>query len=118
MEVAHRLFADAAVAGVIVGIGWSVGLVVRREAGGPRFVQLQAAVVAALVVGTVSGLAMLVSGNRPADGLHLLYGPLALVVIPLARSFIARASGRPTAGLFLAAFAVLGAVVYRLFATG
>lgn len=118
MDTLHLLLAYTAVAGVVFGTGWSLILVVTRRPGGPAFERLQAAVVAALVVGAASGLLQLVAGASPADGLHLLYAAIAIGLIPLARSFMGRASGRGPAAFLLVAFVVLGALVYRLFTTG
>lgn len=114
----HGLLAYASVAVTVVGIGWSVVLVVAGRAGGPVFERFQAAVVSLLVVGAVSGLVLLGTGVRPADELHLLYAIVAVALIPLARSFLGRAHARAAAALLLAAFLVLGGVVYRLFTTG
>ena len=117
MDAIHGLLAYAAVAGTVAGIAWSLALAVSGRAGGPGFERFQAAVVTVLLLGSVSGLVMLASGARPAEGLHLLYSILAVALIPLARSFLGRASGRGASALLLAAFVVLGAVVYRLFTT-
>jgi len=103
----HRLLVYAGVAITVAGIGWSLLLVFTGRAGGPPFERFQAAVVSVLAVGA-----------RPADGLHLLYATVAIALIPLARSFLGRANGRAAAALMLAAFVVLGGVVYRLFTTG
>jgi len=81
-------------------------------------VRFQAAVVSLLVVAAASGLIILAGGARPADGLHLLYALVAIALVPLARSFLGRASSRRSNLLLLVALVVLGAVVYRLFATG
>ena len=118
MDGIHGLLAYAIVAVTVAGIGWSVLLVVAGRAGGPAFERFQAAVVSLLVVGAASGLVLLATGARPADGLHLLYAIVAIALIPLARSFLGRANGRAAAALLLAAFVVLGGVVYRLFTTG
>ena len=118
MEIAHLLLAYASIAVVVAGGGWSIALILRREPGGPRFEQLQAAVVAILVVGAASGLMTLAAGRRPADGIHLMYAAIAIGLIPLARSFFGRTGGRRAAMLALATFGVLGAIVYRLFTTG
>lgn len=118
MDAIHRLLAWAAVAGVVVGIGWSAYLAVTRRDGGSAFERFQAGAVALLIVAGASGLLMLATGARPADGLHLLYAALAVALIPLARSFLGGADGRRTSAFLVVAFAVLGALVYRLFATG
>jgi hypothetical protein len=114
----HGLLAFAIVAVTVAGIFWSIVLVVVGRVGGPAFERFQAVVVSLLIVGATSGLVPLATGDRPADGLHLLYAIVAIALIPLARSFLGRANARAATGLLLAAFAVLGGVVYRLFTTG
>lgn len=114
----HRLLAYAGVAITVAGIGWSLLIVFTGRAGEPAFERFQAAVVSLLVVGAASGLILFATGARPADGLHLLYAIVAIALIPLARSFLGRANGRAAAALMLAAFVVLGGVVFRLFMTG
>ncbi|MBF6606311.1 MAG: hypothetical protein IVW53_12085 [Chloroflexi bacterium] len=118
MDGIHRLLAFAIVALTVIGIGWSMFSVVTRRPGGPAFERFQAAMVSALVVGAASGLVLLATGARPADGLHLLYAVVAIALIPLARSFVGRESAHRAAALLLVAFVALGAVIYRLFATG
>jgi hypothetical protein len=114
----HRLIAYVAIAFIAAGIGWALLLAVAGRAGGAAFERFQAAVVSLLFVGSASGAILLATGARPADGLHLLYAAIALAVVPLARSFQSRPSGRGTVGVLLAAFVVLGAVLYRLLTTG
>ena len=118
MDTIHRVISYAAVAGIAVGIGWSVLLAASGRAGGPTFERFQAAVVSVLIVAAASGLLLLGSGARPADGLHLLYAVIAIALIPLARSFLGRTSGRRATAFVLAAFVALGAIGYRLFTTG
>lgn len=118
LDAIHRLLAYAAAVTTAVGIGWSLVLVVTGRAAGSAFERFQAAVVSVLLVAGVSGVLLLLTGLRPAEGLHLVYAVVALAVIPLARSFLAPASGRAVAALLLVAFVVLGAVTYRLFTTG
>lgn len=117
MEPIHRLLAYGAVLTVAIGLGWTAIALARPRAAGPRDA-FQAAVVALLIVGAASGLVVLSEGGRPTDGLHVLYGALAVGTIPLARSFVGRTSGRRAAVIFLATFIVLAGLVYRLFATG
>jgi len=118
MEAIHRLIAYGAIPFIVIGIGWSIILVVARRGGGPAFDRFQAAVVSVLFVGSVSGVALLASGMRPTDGLHLLYAAVAMAMVPLARSFTARSGQRATAALLVSAFLVLGALLYRLLTTG
>jgi len=118
VDAIHSLIAYVAILAVAAGIGWSVLLALRGRTGGAGFERFQAAVVSLLIVGGASGLILLATGARPADGLHLLYAGIAIVVVPLARSFIGRPGRRGIAPLILTAFVVLGAVLYRLFTTG
>ena len=60
---------------------------------------------------------LLISGAQPKEGLHLVYAAIAMAVLPLARSFVP-ATDRRAGIAALAAFVVLGFVLYRLFATG
>jgi len=101
-----------------VGIVWSLVLVATGRPGGPRFEQAQAAVVSVFVIAAVSGGLLLLTGSRPPESLHFLYALVALAVIPLARSFQDRTRARSAAVLLLVAFVALGAVTYRLFASG
>jgi hypothetical protein len=118
LEAIHRLLAYAVVGMTAAAIGWAVLLVLSKRAGGPAFERFQAAVVSLLIVGAASGLVLLATGARPTDGLHVLYAIVAIGLIPLARSFLGRASERARGALLIGAFVVLGGVVYRLFATG
>lgn len=118
MDQIHRLLAYVAVVIVAAGIGWSLLLALAGRAGGPTFERFQAAVFSVFIVGAASGLVLLATGARPAEGLHLLYAVVAISLIPLARSFIGRASARAAGALLVAAFVVLGGIVYRLFTTG
>ena len=117
MDTIHRLLAYAAAAVTVVGIAWSLLLVLRSRQAAPGFERFQAAVVSLIIVGAASGVLLLLSGARPGEGLHLLYAVIALTIIPLARSFLGRTSERRTAVLLLVAFVALGAVIYRLFTT-
>lgn len=118
LDEIHRLLAYVAVVIIAAGIGWSLLLVFVGRAGGSAFERFQAAAVSVFLVGAVSGLILLVTGARPVEGLHLLYAIVAIALIPLARSFIGRASARAAGALLVAAFIVLGGIVYRLFTTG
>lgn len=118
MDAIHLVLAYLSVAGVVAGVGWSAVLAWTGRAGGRPYERFQAGVVSVLVVAAASGLVMLVLGARPADGLHLLYAAIAVALIPLARSFIARAGSRRVAGLLIVALVVLGGLLFRLFTTG
>lgn len=115
---AHGIVALVAAAAVIVGIGLSGGLALWGRSGGAAYVAFQAAVVAILIVSAVSGIVLLAAGHSPAEGLHFIYAAIALALIPLARSFFSQSQGRRLALLMLLAFLILGALVFRLDASG
>ena len=74
-------------------------------------------VVALFLLAGIAGLGQLLSGERPKEGLHLLYAAIAIGLIPLARSFVV-GNSRREAWLAPAAYLVLGGVLFRLFSTG
>lgn len=113
----HRILGYAAVVAVAVGIVWSVVATRNPALGGRRFIRFQAMAVVLFVVASVAGLSLLISGARPKEGLHLVYAAIAVGLLPLARSFVP-ATDRRAGIAALAAFVVLGFVLYRLFATG
>ena len=118
MDAIHRVLAYGAVAIVVVGIGWSALVVGRGQQETGRFERFQAGLVSLLIVASASGGLMFISDSRPSELLHLLYAGLAIAVIPVARSFLGRASSRRAGLIVLVAFAGLGAMLYRLFTTG
>jgi hypothetical protein len=86
----HELFGWASLAGsaAIVGVAIWSAIVGRRSSGRTdhRFA-VDRAVLAVLVLVAAAGLvgiALLIDGSRPADPLHLVYGPAALVCLPVA----------------------------------
>jgi hypothetical protein len=117
MESLHRILGYVAVAAVVAGIGWSVAVVRNPAFGGQRFARFQALVVALLLVSSIAGIGILISGTQPSESLHLVYAAIAIALLPLARSFIPETDRRRSIAA-LAAFVVLGFVLYRLFATG
>lgn len=80
---------------VVLAAAWSI--VSAKRSGGRRDHRfaVDRAVLAVLLVlaaAALVGLALLASGSRPADPLHLLYGPAALIAVPVAIWIGARAS--------------------------
>jgi peptidoglycan/LPS O-acetylase OafA/YrhL len=78
------LAGSAAIAGVAI---WSA--IAGRRSGGRtdhRFAVDRAvlAVLGLVAAAGVVGIALLMSGSRPLDPLHLVYGPAALVCLPVA----------------------------------
>jgi len=73
-----------------------------------------------IVVGleAMLGVILFATGQRPAEGLHLLYGLAILGVIPLAASLTAEAPPRPRAAVLAVAAVVQLLLVWRLYTTG
>jgi FtsH-binding integral membrane protein len=113
---AHRLIALlVALGGGLVVLVVAYGEATRRSL---RFARDRAILgaLALVVAGSAVGLVLLVTGNGPDDPLHLLYGALAILVLPVAR-FWDRVSGHRALAVGIAGV-VLTLLVVRLFQTG
>ena len=106
--------------------GWS-GLATRRSGGtrDHRFAvdRLVLVVIGLVLANGLVGLVLIGTGARPADALHLLYGPAALATLPVGGWLSRRASAgaaaphRREAWLVVATIVLLG-IELRLFMTG
>lgn len=74
--------------------------------------------VAALVVQGIAGVSLLFAGQRPSAGLHLMYGPLALVSLPLTVLFARGWAPRREAWTFAAGFLMALLLAFRALTTG
>jgi hypothetical protein len=117
VESAHRLLGwlvggAALIAGVVAVAGWARPPLRRHW--------LDRSILAAIAlvgIDVVVGLALLVTGARPADPLHFLYAVLALAALPAAR-FWGGLRRSPRAGMILLGAIVLVGLVVRLYQTG
>jgi hypothetical protein len=117
VQTVHEILAEATVLVVSVALAWTFILAVKGHSGGRAYDRLQAAVVGLVLLAAVAGAVLFLSGARPTDSLHLLYGGVAILLIPFARSFLGGATRRDTV-ILLVAVVTLGGVLFRLFATG
>ena len=130
MSVAHQLIAVVAIAvtvGLVAAAAWSWAAA-RRSAGrgNHRFLVDRLLLGVLFATGTASlvGLVIVAGGHRPTDGLHLLYGVLAVAAAPLGwaiggRSAVRRRASRQRRDAWIALSAVvLLAVELRLVMTG
>jgi hypothetical protein len=130
MTAVHQFLATivaAATIGLVVAATWSM-LSWRHSAGRTdhrlAVDRLVLVVIALVAANGIVGLAVVAAGPRPADPLHLLYGPAALVTLPLGW-WLGRRSGRPSGPdrartdlwLAVAAIVLLG-IELRLVMTG
>jgi hypothetical protein len=127
---AHQVLARAAVVATIAMLLadlWSM-ISARRSDGrvDHRFAvdRLVLLVVGLGAANGIVGSLLLAGGSRPADALHLLYGPAALVTLPVGvwlsrrgRDLASAAAARRDAWLVAAAVLLLG-IELRLFMTG
>jgi heme A synthase len=74
--------------------------------------------VAALVLQGIAGISLLLVGERPAEGLHVVYGPLTLVSLPLTVLFARGWAPRREAWTFAAGFLVALLLAIRALMTG
>jgi hypothetical protein len=130
MTDAHQFLARVVVAATIallLASLWSV-ISARRSEGrvDHRFAveRLVLLVVGLIAANGIVGSFLLAGGSRPADVLHLLYGPAALVTMPIGvwlsrrgRDFRSPAARRHHGWLVAAALVLLG-IELRLFMTG
>jgi hypothetical protein len=121
------ILAVTATVALLVAGGWSA-IAERRSAGAVdhRFVvdRLVLLVIALVAINGLIGLLQVGIGQRPADPLHLLYGPAALVSLPVGAWLSRRGEGgaegavRRREAWMVAATVVLLGIELRLFVTG
>jgi hypothetical protein len=97
----HQKFALAIVLFALIGT-LLAGFIAYRGGRLDGVRQAGRAMTAVLVLQAVLGIALAVGGNRPADSLHFVYGPLLLFSLPVADGL---SRGRPprSQGLVLTA---------------
>jgi hypothetical protein len=117
------LLATAATLGLLAAIGWSTWAS-RRSDGGVdhRFAvdRLALLVIVLIAANGLIGLVLVGVGARPTDPLHLLYGPAALVSLPVGVWLGRRGNqrrARRDAWVLATAIVLLG-LELRLFMTG
>ena len=73
---------------------------------------------AAVVLQGIGGISLLLAGQRPAAGLHVMYGPLTLISLPLTLLFARGTVPRREAWTLTAGFVVALLLAFRAFSTG
>lgn len=118
MSQAHGLVAQIAIVLGLSAVAWSITLLVTRRASGPLFLGNLVSVFLVVVVAAVLGVAILLSGTPPRDGLHVVYGALALGVLPGAALIAAGRTAREQSIVVATGAIVLLILIARLFQTG
>jgi hypothetical protein len=125
----HVIFAVVATAASLVVVATAIwSAIVGRRSAGRRDHRsaVDRAVLAALggvLAADLIGAVLLVTGSRPADPLHFVYGAAALIALPVAISVGARGAGAGSSRVRRDAWTaggglVLLGIMLRLFATG
>ena len=118
MADVHRLVGLAAIAVAAVAAVWSAVLVLARRDAGRAYLTALGILVAIALVSALLGTPLLVAGPGPADALHLLYGAIAVVAIPIGIWLaVGRTPRRQSVILLVAVLVELGVTV-RLLQTG
>jgi hypothetical protein len=121
MTLLHGLHVAAFWAAVAVAAALGVlalGDVVARRLHRFALDRLLLALLAFVAVGELTGLGMLVTGARPLDPLHLLYGAAALLVPAVARWLGRRPEARRRGAWLAAGSLAVAGVLFRLWTTG
>jgi hypothetical protein len=114
----HFWFALAAIAGDVALVAVSLAGVATRRWGRLWGDRLVLAVLATTGLAALLGAGVALTSRAPSDALHLVYGVVALVVLPIAR-YVGRAgSDRRRAGWLALGSVVQLAVYARLLQTG
>lgn len=115
---AHMLVGQLAVVLGLIAAAWSIALALARRQGGPLFLGFLIWVVGAVALASLLGVATAVSVAPPRDGLHLVYGVLALAVLPGAALTAVGRPARRQSVVAAVAMIVLVILLFRLIETG
>lgn len=118
MIEAHALVGQVTIVLGLVAVVWSVALIVSRREPGPLFLGNLVWVFLAVAVAAVFGAATLASGAPLRDGLHVVYGVLALGVMPGAMFIASGRPGRQRSFVAAVSAVVLVILLGRLLQTG
>lgn len=102
----------------LVAVVWSTALIVTRRAPGPLFLGNLVWVFLAVAVAAALGGATIASGVPLRDGLHVVYGVLALGVLPGAMLIASGRPGRQRSIVAAVSTVVLVILLARLVQTG
>lgn len=118
MSEAHALVGQVAILLGLITAAWSVVLVITRRTPGTFYLGGVLWLFAAIALAAALGAVMVVSGRLPADGLHLVYGVLALGVLPGAALIASGRDARERSIVAAVSSIVLVILLARLFQTG
>ena len=97
---------------------WSAVLYLRKQVPGGSYRATLVLTEGLFIVQGLVGIAMFLGGSRPHDPLHWLYGPLLVIVLPIAASYLSGRDSRREALVYgLAALFMFGLAI-RAYMTG
>ncbi len=97
---------------------WSAFLYLRKQAPSGSYRATLVLTEGLFIVQGLVGIAMFFGGARPHDPLHWLYGPLLVIVLPIAASYLSGRESRREALVYgLAALFMFGLAI-RAYMTG
>lgn len=108
---------------VVVGVALLFALIAGATAwldrgGHAQIVRLRLGVQVLLVIQAVLGVVLYLTGNRPGEVLHLVYGVAILGVLPLATTFASDAPPRARSWVLAVAGLLILLLAWRLLSTG
>lgn len=118
MSELHRLAGQLALALAVVMLAWSLVLLALRGEPGRLFAANLVWLGLAIVASAGIGALMLLAGGSPREGLHLLYGVLAVGALPATLLLVEGRPPRQRSAILAIAGLVLVILLLRLFETG
>lgn len=118
MSQAHALVGQVAIVLGLVAVVWSIGLIATRRDPGPLFLGNLVWLFLAVAGAAALGGATVLSGVPLRDGLHVVYGVLALAVLPGAVLIGSGRAGRQRSIVAALSAIVLVILLARLAQTG
>jgi heme A synthase len=102
---------------VLVAI-WAVVAFFRKRSASAGFRSALVVTELALLLQGFAGAFLVLTGRQPRQGLHFVYGILAVLVIPVAYGYTASAAGRREPLIWMLALLALAGLVIRALTTG
>ena len=97
---------------------WSATLYLRKQAPGGSYRATLVLTEGLFIVQGLVGIAMFLGGSRPHDPLHWLYGPLLVIVLPIAASYLSGRDSRREALVYGLATLFMFGLAIRAYMTG
>jgi len=97
---------------------WSAALYLRKQVPSGSYRATLVLTEGLFIVQGLVGIAMFLGGSRPHDPLHWLYGPLLVIVLPIAASYLSGRDNRREALVYGLASLFMFGLAIRAYMTG